>query len=166
MTKLIALDPSLSCIGFCVFDTSTDTITRHGSYKPTGPDLDAKLSNAHHWLRALLLELSPLNAFAIETPIMSRNAATTIKLAYLGGVLRLAAWPYVDRIIPILPQTRLSALALPVRMKRQSAKTAVLRIVNQLYPELNLGPKDHDIADSVAIALAAVRKMRREETTT
>ena len=161
VTRLLSLDPSLTRIGFCVLDLEADVITRFGTYKPRG-QLDKKLSTAFFWLMLQFDELPPVEVCAIETPVMARNAATTIKLGYLGGALRLAAWAHTDRTISVLPQERLTALGLPARMKRADAKANVLRLVNARY-NLELKAKDHDVADAIAVALAAARVLKLEE---
>lgn len=160
--RILGLDPALSVIGWCVLDTEADRVLYHGAYTcySCHKELDAKLYAYHRWLMGLL-DKHPAEVMAIETPVMARNPATTIKLAYLGGVLRLAAWVHTDRTIPILPQERLTALGLPARMKRKTSKAAVLRIVNQLYPGLDITSDDE--ADAIAVAVAAAKKLRIEE---
>ena len=164
---ILALDPSLSCIGWAVLTLDGERIVEYGKHRPRGDTLDEKLTDAHFWLRWMLdadSAISPIygeqiTAYAFEMPIVYRNPATTIKLAQLVGALRVAAFPWVQRTIEINPGARLSALGLPVNLKRAVAKERIIANVNATYG-LELKPKEHDIADSIAIGVAASRKLK------
>lgn len=162
MPNILSLDPSLSAIGFCILDIDADAIIHHGVFKPSGSDLDSKLASAFEWLKTLFDELPPIDIFAIEIGIYAKNVDTLRKLSYLTGVLRLAAWTYNARIIPILPQARRIAVGIPIRMKSKPAKQAIIGIVNARFG-LELKPAQHDVADAIAVALAAAKKLKLEE---
>lgn len=168
---ILALDPSTTCIGWAVMPLDAATVTEYGAYGPKGDDLDHKLIDAHRWLRWMFdqyKEFAPhttpgeaITVYAFEMPIVYRNPATTIKLAQLVGVLRVAAFDDVERTIEINPGGRLAALGLPVNLKRAVAKEKVLDTVNMMF-SLELKRKDDDIADAIAIGVAASGKLRME----
>ena len=170
--RILSLDASTVAIGYCVLDVKPDTVSHIGVHKPKGKELDVRMFDAYYWLKAWLD--TPLNAdvLAIELPVLASwtswktkgkrrksNPATTIKLAQMVGVLCLAAYPFIDRIVRVMPSERLVVLGLPGNMRRDPAKANVMRLVNERY---GLSITCDDESDAVAIALAAVRKMRRK----
>ena len=108
-----------------------------------------------------MLRGSKADILAVEMPVVYKNAATTIKLAQLLGAIRWAAHHWVDRTIEIQPGQRLTALGLPLRVKRNAAKELVVHTVNALY-KCKFTLNDHDIADAVAVGHAALLELRRE----
>jgi len=162
--RILALDPSLSCVGWALmeFDPELvrDWVNSHGNFRPEGDDLDAKLANAADTLGRMLMA-SPVDILAIELPVVYRNPATTIKLGQLVGALRYVAYQTTDRTIEIQPGGRLTALGLPCRMKRKTAKELVVSMINTRY-KLELEAADHDVADAVAVGHAAILKLRQE----
>ena len=160
--RLLALDPSLSYIGWALFDTdSNPDLKRHGAHGPSGDTLDDKLADAARWLDWLEPHLRYLEVLAIEVPVMYMNAKTTIALAQLCGVLRYSAYSWSERTIEILPAQRLTVLGLNANLKRAVAKREVLRLVNAIY-SLELTAKDNDAADAIAVGFAAIRKLKLE----
>jgi len=161
---LLALDPSLSAIGWCVMDTDLrdhECITAAGVFKPSGDSLDLKLTSASKWLDSLAEQYRP-ETIALEVPVVAKNIRTTIKLAQLSGALRLTAFQWTERTIEVYPGGRLAGLGLPIKTKRDDAKRLVTGHVNSIYG-LDLDPKrEHDIADAVAVAHAAWSMLRQE----
>ena len=161
---LLALDPSTTCIGWAVLTLDGERVVKYGTHRPRGDTLDEKLVDAYHWFLWLLDDGDTflgdaVTAYAFEMPIVYRNPATTIKLAQMVGVLRVAAFQWVEQTIEINPGGRLSALGLPVNLKRAVAKERVIANVNSLYG-LELKPKDEDAADAIAVGLAASNKLK------
>ena len=85
---ILALDPSLSCIGWAVLELDAGRVVEYGTYKPQGETLDERLADAHGWLHEWFEDDDERNynptAFAFEMPVVHRNMATTIKLASLS----------------------------------------------------------------------------------
>ena len=157
---ILALDPSLSCIGWAVLEPDASRVVEYGTYKPQGKTLDEKLNTAFVWM---LFRLERdfheiVSVIAFEMPVVHRNTATTIKLAQLVGVLRTAAFRWISETIEINPGGRLATLGLPVAMKRPMAKQAVLANVNGRYG-LKLKAREHDIADAIAVGIAASKRI-------
>ena len=166
---ILALDPSLSCIGWAVMPLNASAVVEYGAYRPSygspgGGNLDEKLWDAYCWLRWLLDSEGRgenITALAFEMPVVYRNPAITIKLAQLVGVLRVAAFDWVEQTVEINPGGRLAAFGLPVNLKRPVAKERVIAHVNQRY-RLELKPREHDVADAIAVGFAATIKLARE----
>jgi Holliday junction resolvasome RuvABC endonuclease subunit len=158
--SLLALDPSLSVIGWCRFKEGLPVA--FGSHRLTTKGIDDKLEEAAKWLGTMLLP--GINEVAIEVPVLSKNPATLRSLAQLTGVLRYRARMTHNglprRIIEVLPSERLSALGLPIRMTRDAAKAAVIMLVQQIY---GITVANDDEADAIAVGEAAIKKMRLEE---
>ena len=158
---ILALDASLSCIGWAVMSLDARRVVEYGAYKPKGDTLDHRLADAFSWLRWMLDSErgEAATVFAFEMPVVYRNVATTIKLAQLVGVLRVAAFEWTEQTVEVNPGGRLAALGLPVNMKRAMAKKAVIANVNGRYG-LELKAGNHDIADAIAVGIAATRRIR------
>ena len=158
--RLLALDPSTSCIGWALF--VGEELDTFDSYQPQGKTFDRLIANACDWLDNLGWRLMP-KIIAFELPIVARNIKTTITLAQLAGALRFIAFSeitnYVGTVVEVYPGSRLAALGLPIRLKRAEAKRRVVALVNARFG-LNLTQKQHDIADAIAVGLAAMRQMR------
>ena len=170
---ILGLDPSTKAIGYAVLDTDGDAVLDCGVYKPGGRSFDWTLLHADVWLNDYCAEgfygLQSehdiwKSATAIEMPVKHRNVKTTITLAQLVGVLRTAAFNWMDTIIEVIPAERLTWLGLPGNLPRKMAKEQVTRLINWRY-SLDLKPEDHDAADAVAVALAGWCKLRTETMT-
>lgn len=163
--RILALDPSLSCVGWALMEYSLELrqawVSSSGKFEPCGKTLDDKLADAAGRAERIMHGCNP-DILAIELPVVYRNHATTIKLAQLVGAIRWAAHHWTDRTIEIQPGGRLTALGLPMKMKRDIAKELVRNTVNALY-KLDIEPDDHDISDAVAVAHAAMVELQREE---
>jgi len=160
MSKILAIDPSTRCIGWCVLDTRADAIRDYGAFKPRQDvGLDDKLKECHEWLAELMAESRRgYDVFAFELPVYHRNVKTLRTLAQFAGVLRLAARPWAEQTIEILPAERRLALGVPIAMSGARAKAHIRRLVNAIYG-LELKADQHDIADAIAVAVAAQKRM-------
>ena len=163
--RIIGLDPSLVCIGWALLERDMDLrlewVSSWGTIRPEGETLDEKLHDAADKV-GRLFDGGGADVLAMELPVVYRNPATTIKLGQLLGVIRYVAYRWTERTIEVMPGGRLSALGLPINLKRPVAKELVRNTVNALY-KLHLEPQDHDIADAVAVAHAALVELKKEE---
>lgn len=173
--KLLALDASTTAIGWALFDLERDhpdDLLEYGIKRFRGPLWD-RIVEAEPWvqrrlLAPVLVSTPPdlMGALAIETPVIymikgkPRNAQSVIKQAYMVGALVLLARGRGLRVLEIRPDERLTAIGLPARLR--NPKPWVVRNVNAIY-SLDLGPKEHDVADAIAIGWAARRKLMLEE---
>jgi len=160
MTCLLALDPSTTAIGWALFDVETDALLTSGVWRPPRKaEFDERCAAACLWLYK---RLSGVDAFAYEIPVVRHNPRTTVMLAEFSGALRSLAWVYVKRIIRVLPAERLTAFGLPWNVKRAEAKRLIVQYVNLRYG-LGLTEKEHDVADAVAVGVAAMSRLKEEE---
>lgn len=163
MTRILALDPSTVCIAHALLDTEIDHILDYGAFHPGKRDIDDILASAYWWLFDLIRHHPDTpTILAIELPVYHKNVKTLRTLAQLTGALRVATYSWMDETIEVLPAERKTALGLPANMKAKPAKTHILRIVNAMF-DLDLTADQHDIADAVAVAVAAQKKLRERE---
>lgn len=152
---ILALDPSTVCIGWALMDA--EHVYEHGVFRPKD------LADIGYWafdLMSSTMETSNIEVVALEMPVLHsshQNVMTVIRLAQVTGVLISVAQRLdVRSIVEVQPHERLTALGLPLRMKRAAAKEAVAAVVRGRYGiELAAG----DEADAIAVGLAALRKM-------
>lgn len=159
---VLALDASTTAIGWALFDLDKrhpDDLLDHGVKRLKG-GLWYRLDFGHVWAKWYMTESQSVDLVALETPVVYRNAKSTIKQAYMVGVLGWVAFHVGVEILELRPDERLTALGLPPRCR--NPKPQVVRNVNQIYG-LNLDVKtDHDIADAIALGWAARRRLMRE----
>ena len=157
---VLGLDPAATATGWAVVEREdgAERVVFAGVCRPEAAGRLAILSGLYHWGRALV-ETRELDAVAIEAVYHGPNAKTTILLAEVGAVLRLAALHggiKSGRILDVRPAERLSALGL----RGNASKGEVVRAINTLYGhELT----DHNAADAAAVALAGLGKLRCAE---
>jgi Holliday junction resolvasome RuvABC endonuclease subunit len=157
---LLALDASTTMLGWALLDLEKrhpDDLLEYGRYPLRGHLWD-RLDYGQEWARRTI-DPARVGLVAIETPVVYRNAKSTIRQAYMVGVLGLLAHTQGLEVVEIRPDERLTALGLPARLR--DPKGQVTRNVNGIY-SLSLGPKDHDIADAIAIGWAARRRLMLE----
>jgi Holliday junction resolvasome RuvABC endonuclease subunit len=153
---LLALDSSTRVIGWALLDLDNlDAPLAYGVHEFRG-NLHERLYYSGVWLDTLLrTEFPSVTILAIEGQVFAKNAATTAKLAQVAGALKFVALSHGLDVIEVAPGQRCTALGLPWMMARDAAKAQVLALVNARFG-LALGADEHDIADALAIGLAAV----------
>ena len=154
---MLALDSATRATGWALLDLGDlDHALAHG-IETFGGDLHGRLLLAGHWLDGLLDEWPDVTVMAIEGQVLAHNAATTAKLAQHAGALKFVAMSHGLEIIEVAPGLRKTVLGLPMAMESKAAKAQVLALVNARFG-LALTADEHDIADALAIGLAAVAK--------
>lgn len=146
---VIGLDPSLAALGWAVLENGG--FVDCGVYVPCGDGLDAKLGNAHAWLRDWLYASEMEKIIAIEMPFAGINANTHYKLSALSGALRAAVFRTGRRVIPIAPAERAKHLGL----KGNASKKEIMQEVNRRF---GLDITDLDESDAIAISWAGYCK--------
>ena len=154
---LLALDSSTRVIGWALLDLSDlDRPLAYG-VETFGGDLHERLHQAGRWLDRMLGELTGnVTILAIEGQVVAKNAATTAKLAQHAGALKYVAMAHGLDVIEIAQGQRKTVLGLPLTLDSKSSKIQVTALVNARFG-LALTADEHDIADALAIGLAAVR---------
>lgn len=160
--KILALDASTTAIGWAILDLSKewpDDLESYGVHRLSGELWDRLWAGLVEITGKLVLTRNPMDYVAIETPVVYKNPASSIKVAYMVGLLGGYAGQWA-KVLELRPDQRLTALGLPSRCR--DPKPQVTRNVNAIY-ELDLDPgKDHDIADAIAIGWAARRRLLQE----
>ena len=157
---VLGLDPAATATGWAVVEREdgTERVQFAGVCRPGVTERIAILGALYEWTKATVWGFKP-DAVAIEAVYHGPNARTTILLAEVGAVIRLAvlhAGVRSGRILDVRPAERLSALGL----RGNASKGEVVRAINTLYGhELT----DHNAADAAAVALAGLGKLRCAE---
>lgn len=158
---ILALDASTTAIGWALCDLEKrhpDDLTEYGLERLKGKLWD-RLDYGQIWTRRYM-EYQAVELLAIETPVVWKNAKSSIKQAYMVGVLGLTGFRLGVEVMEIRPDERLTALGLPARCR--NPKPWIVNTVNQIYG-LGLETKtDHDIADAIALGWAARRRLIQE----
>lgn len=164
---LLALDASTTAIGWAIMDRDTvyECGTRTFASRST---FYIRLVTATYWLDNFRhSQCHPISAVALETPVIHRdpkkvNVETSLHLAYMDGALMATALRLGMNVYQVRPGERLIALGLPANLLRKDAKEMVRQRVNLLFG-LELGPKEHDTGDAIAVGMAAIRQILQQE---
>ena len=158
---VIGLDPATRASGYAVMED--DRVLVASFYRARGVEACgnrvAQVAEIYSWARFLVVKWALNGArplVAVETVWFGPNAQTTLRLAEVGAVVRLAAHRAGADVVDVSPAERCKALSLPVT----AGKGDVMRAVNAIY---GLEVMDHNAADAVAIAAAGAGIHRREE---
>ena len=155
---MLALDSATRATGWALLDLGDlDAPLAYGVETFRG-DLHERLRQAGTWLDYLLAGTFDVTTLAIEGQVVAKNAATTAKLAQVAGALKYVAMAHGLDVIEIAQGQRKTVLGLPLTLDSKSSKIQVTALVNARFG-LALTADEHDIADALAVGLAAVAKM-------
>ena len=154
---VLGLDPATRASGYAVLQG--DRVLDAGVYVAVGaPESGghrlAQLAEIWRWAVALVCQWQPA-VVAVETVHHGPNAHTTIRLAEVGAVVRLAAHHAGRAVVDISPAERGAAIGVGGRF----TKADIVRAVNLIY---GLDLEDDNAADAVAIAAAGAQYLQRE----
>lgn len=149
MTRILGLDPSLSCTGWGIIDVDGNKL----KYVADGfikTDAKACIADRLHQLHTELVNI--INSYkpneaSIEEVFVNTNASTSLKLGQARGVVMLAP---ILAGIPIFEYE-------PTKVKKaivgvgRAEKNQVLAMVKILLPGSN--PKNLDSSDALALAI-------------
>lgn len=161
---VIGLDPATRASGYAVMQE--DQVLEAGLFRAQSVKVlgnrVAQLNEIYQWAKFLVVKRAmngarPLLAIvAVETVWYGPNVQTTLRLAEVGAVVRLAAHRAGAVVVDVSPAERCKALSLPVT----AGKGDVMRAVNAIY---GVELMDHNAADAVAIAAAGAGIYRRDD---
>lgn len=167
--RVLTLDASTTAIGWAHFDLAQlapDDLQEWGTIRPAG-NLWERLRWGGDWLAGKMRGEHWIDRVALETPVVymgggrPRNAPSTIKVAYMVGVLGQVAECEGAEVMELRPDERLTAIGLPARCR--NPKPQVVRLVNRIYG-LELDElKDHDTADAIAMGWAVSKRILHED---
>lgn len=157
---LIGFDPATRASGWAVLAVGDQEVIRaSGVYRAPGTDRLGRLAAIYEFVLGLVDQWAPV-LVAVETVYHGPNAATTIKLAEVGAMVRLGAHHAGAAVLDVSPAERVQAIGLSGR----PGKGEIVDRVNMLYPVYPAAPpiSDDNEADAVAIAAAGAVGLRLE----
>lgn len=155
---LIGFDPATRASGWAVLAVGDQEVIRaSGVYRAPGTDRLGRLAAIYEFVLGLVDQWAPV-LVAVETVYHGPNAATTIKLAEVGAMVRLGAHHAGAAVLDVSPAERVQAIGLSGR----PGKGEIVDQVNLIYG-LTVSPiSDDNEADAVAIAAAGAVGLRLE----
>lgn len=150
---ILGIDPGFSCTGFGIMkkDKNKALLLDYGCLKmsPTKP-LHERVKIFHDFLKEKI-ERFCVNAVAIETPFLGKNAQNFLKLGYLRGIVYLLSSTYNLKLIEFSPKE----IKLSLTGFGGASKDQVSRVVLRLFPTMQM-PNKLDITDALAVTISAV----------
>lgn len=152
---ILGIDPGTRITGFAVLRLEQSTqLLNFGYLKLGAGEITERIGTFHVRLEELI-KLYNVNALALETPFLGKNAQNFLKLGYLRGILHLLAH-----------QNKLSVHEFAPRLIKQQVvghggadKDQVARVLQSLFPGL-VTPDKLDATDALAVALCAASQIR------
>lgn len=145
--RVLALDQSTSCCGYCLMESSTKQILLFGHELFSGTNIDEKISSVKSWLTKLIEETKP-ECFIIEDIQFQNNQRTYKILAELLGVLSNLyfenAYPYEV----VSPSSWRSFCGIKGRARKEQKENAI-SFIKEKY---GLKPTE-DEAEAICMAL-------------
>jgi crossover junction endodeoxyribonuclease RuvC len=151
--KIIGVDPGLAITGYSIMEKvgSSYRICDAGIIKnsPTLP-IHSRLHAIHREIKRLI-ELHGVQAIALETPFLGKNAQNFLKLGYIRGAIYLLVHDYSLELFEFTPtQVKVSVTGFGGASKEQ-----VARVITRFFPQIAM-PTTFDLTDAIAISLCAV----------
>jgi hypothetical protein len=178
-SRILALDPA-NTTGWAVLDMldreadeqpvvtdgGEESVVASGIFKPRGRITARRLVSAFAWCGEMI-RAHDVGVLALEVPYLAtyfdrhgrkhQNVKAFRQQCQLGGAYLLAAGGLEVEVMEVIPAQRLTALGLPGNLPRVAAKAQTLLCVNAIY---DLALTDHNVADAVAVGVAAARMFR------
>jgi len=171
--KLLAIDPSLTCSGWALFEIDSGCPVLFDIIRPPGTKLP--LSDRYNWLQgevaALLsrLELGERDYLCCEGPApLVKNPESALRVERVRGVFeavgRMRSVTVVSRLNPRTVQTELLGLH-GKQLKREVVKEMARGVVQRLFAaELAKDPEapklSQDVVDALLIGALAVSRVQ------
>lgn len=155
---ILGIDPGYSLIGISIVEEKKQSIkllkaniidTSHIK------DFNEKLLKISEIISEILQNFSP-NVVCIEELFFNKNTKTAIKVAQAIGVIKIEI---IKRNIPIIEITPLEVKKYITGTKGKHPKIQIQNLVKIILGLEEL-PKPDDVADSIAIAIAGLSKIK------
>ncbi len=155
---ILGIDPGYSLIGISIVEEKKQSIkllkaniidTSHIK------DFNEKLLKISETISEILQNFSP-NVVCIEELFFNKNTKTAIKVAQAIGVIKIEI---IKRNIPIIEITPLEVKKYITGTKGKHPKIQIQNLVKIILGLEEL-PKPDDVADSIAIAIAGLSKIK------
>lgn len=169
---LIAIDPSLTCSGWALFNTGNTKVAAYGDITPPGPSLplEFRLSDLQNKVTELFtkLELGATDFLVAEGPAtLVKNPISSMKLEQVRSLFEVQARSFeiniLDRINPRTVQQEILLMRGP-QASRKEVKQQARLAAEKLYPEVFKTSKKvkQDIIDALLVGTVAINKFNRE----
>ena len=169
--RLLAVDPSLTCTGWAVFDVAKGRPTEFGVIKPPGPT--THLTLRYDWLQDEVVRVCTLLGLGREDFVVCEGPAPLVKnpesslrvervRSIFEAVARLHGAKVLSRLNPRTVQTELLGLR-GKQMKRAEVKQLARSTAFQVFPELAESSQkklSQDIVDAILVGMLAVSKVQ------
>jgi hypothetical protein len=169
--RLIAVDPSLTCSGWAVFDVETQRPLEYSVIKPPGTEIG--LTERYDWLQVQvvsafdLLQLGKGDFLICEGPApLVKNPESSLRVERVRSIFEAVGRMYgvkvLSRLNPRTVQTEVLGLRgkqLPRAQVKELARATAL----QVFPEiesLNEKKLSQDIVDAILVGMLAVSKIQ------
>jgi len=152
--RILGIDPGTARMGYGIVEDAGSGRERAVDYGclETPPDMlpELRLQRLYRGVVDLLLEYKP-DCLAVEELFFGRNVTTAIHVGQARGIVLLAA---ADNGVPVREFTPMQ-VKMAVAGYGRADKAQVQRMVRALLalPEV---PKPDDVADALAVAIAAL----------
>ena len=182
LRRFIAIDPSLTCSGWAMFNTESETIMAVGKIRGKKPPLSMalRLKDLQSQISELYstIELNSNDVLVCEAPTTMRDPRAALIVEQVRGLFETLARdrgvPVPGRINPRSVQSEVMGLR-GKQMKREVVKETALRVTEQLYgrrlEELGLGgekqplKRHQDIVDAVLLGRYGIAKLQEANRT-
>lgn len=153
MKIVLGVDPGFSVTGFAIIkqDGSRITLLDYGYLKMSSSEHLASRVEVFYNFFLEKLSLWPIQAIALETSFLGKNAQNFLKLGYLRGILYLLASQNKLQLFEFAP----SQIKLSITGFGGASKEQVALVLMRIFPGL-LTQRKLDITDAIAIALCGV----------
>lgn len=150
--KILGIDPGLAITGYSIMEKVGNGCKIHDAgiikNNPTLP-IPTRLHTIHTEIKKLIM-LHGVQALALETPFLGKNAQNFLKLGYIRGTIYLLVHEYALELFEFSPtQVKISVTGFGGASKEQ-----VARVITRFFPKLAM-PTTFDLTDAVAISLCA-----------
>ncbi len=173
-SRILAIDPSLTCTGWAFFDVNSEKLLGVGKIKSKSPKftLSERLLDLQNKVRSLYIEIKICSSdFVVcETPTSIVDPSAVFKLEQVRGIYEVLAREFKaevpGRINPRSVQRDLLGLK-GKQLNRETVKSLAENTVKHLYgkvlDELGIGKEIHknqDIVDAILIGALALTKIK------
>lgn len=154
---ILGVDPGFSVTGFGIMmrQGSKTGIIDHGALTLASTKTLSERIGLFHDFFASKIETYQVQAIALETPFLGKNAQNFLKLGYLRGILYLLANRYKLELLEFAPRE----VKMAVTGFGAAPKEQVARVITRLFTGLEL-PKKLDVTDALAITLCGLWKAK------
>ncbi len=167
--RLIAIDPSLTCTGWVVFDVESQRPTYCSVFRPPGTEV--ALSERYDWLQSEVMRafdqqaLGPGDFLVCEGPApLVKNPESALRVERVRSIFeavgRLNGVKVLQRLNPRTVQTEILGLR-GKQLARDQVKSIARSTVLQVFPEFTNDKKlSQDVVDALLIGMLAVSKVQ------